>query len=153
MENFIQAIFCPPNDHYDGELIPLGNIAPVDGTPFDFRKIRQIDNDVGENGIYDHNFMLNGEHAATMLGDKSGIKMEVYTDMPAVQIYTGSGGKNTLNKANAADRGGVATEPQFAPNAINAEGFKKPILRVNVRRSHYIGLTFYSCCETLDEIV
>lgn len=126
----------------DKELIPLGYVALVDGTPFDFRKEKQVDRDKTELGIYDHNFMLNGEHAATMRGDKTGIKMEIYTDMPAMQMYTGSGGKETETAEKVADRGGVALEPQFAPNAINMDGFAKPILEENKPICHYIRLEF-----------
>ena len=126
----------------DQALIPLGYIAPVDGTPFDFREMKQIGRDKTDLGIYDHNFMLNGEHAATMIGDKTGIKMEIYTDMPAMQMYTGVGGKETEKAEKIADRGGVALEPQFAPNAINMDGFSKPILEANKQQRHYIRLVF-----------
>lgn len=81
-------------------------------------------------------------HAATMLGDKSGLKMEIYTDMPAMQMYTGSGGKEMERNEKIADCGGVALEPQFAPNAVNMNGFEKPILKANERKNHYIRLEF-----------
>lgn len=126
----------------DQALIPLGYIAPVDGTPFDFREMKQIDQDKTDLGIYDHNFMLNGEHAATMVGDKSGLKMEIYTDMPAMQMYTGSGCEETEKAKEIADRGGVALEPQFVPNAINMVGFEKPILKANERKNYHIRLEF-----------
>ena len=86
--------------------------------------------------------MLNGEHAATMVGDISGLKMEVYTDMPAIQMYTGAGKEETRNAEKISDRGGVALEPQFAPNAINMEGFDKPILKANEEKRYYIRLEF-----------
>lgn len=132
-------------DYYtpvDSELIPLGYKVDVTGTPFDFRKGKQIDKDKTELGIYDHNFMLKGEHAATMVGDISGLKMEIYTDMPAMQMYTGAGVEETRNAEKISDRGGVALEPQFAPNAINMEGFEKPILKANEGKWHYIRLEF-----------
>ena len=133
------------SDYYtpvDKELIPLGYKADVTGTPFDFRKGKRIDQDKTELGIYDHNFMLNGEHAATMVGDASGLKMEIYTDMPAMQMYTGAGKEETRRAEKISDRGGVALEPQFAPNAINMEGFEKPILKANEEKRHYIRLDF-----------
>ena len=126
----------------DSELIPLGQKLSVENTPFDFRKAKRIDAEQTELGIYDHNFMLNGTHAATMVGDISGLKMEVYTDMPAMQMYTGAGGENTKAAAKIADRGGVALEPQFAPNAINMDGFEKPIVKANEESFHYIRLEF-----------
>lgn len=132
-------------DHYtpvDSELIPLGYMVDVTGTAFDFRKGKRIDKDKTELGIYDHNFMLSSEHAATMVGDVSGLKMEIYTDMPAMQIYTGAGVEETRNAKKLAYRGGVALEPQFAPNAINMEGFEKPILKANEEKRQYICLKF-----------
>ena len=136
------AIYADYYTPVDSELIPLGNKVDVTGTPFDFRKGKRIDQDKTELGIYDHNFMLNGEHAATMVGDVSGMKMEVYTDMPAMQMYTGAGLVETKNAENLADRGGVALEPQFVPNAINMEGFDKPVLKANEEKRHYIRLEF-----------
>ncbi len=132
-------------DYYtpvDSELIPLGYKTDVTGTPFDFRKGKRVDKDKTELGIYDHNFMLNGNHAATMVGDISGLKMEIYTDMPAMQMYTGAGVEETRNAETLADRGGVALEPQFAPNAINIAGLEKPILKANEMKKHYIRLEF-----------
>ena len=126
----------------DKELIPLGYKAEVTDTPFDFREGKRVDKDKTELGIYDHNFMLNGEHAATMVGDVSGLKMEVYTDMPAMQMYTGAGVEETRKAEKISDRGGVAIEPQFAPNAINMEGFEKPIVKANEEKRHYIRLEF-----------
>ena len=133
------------SDYYtpvDKKLIPLGYKADVTGTSFDFRMGKRIDKDKTELGIYDHNFMLNSEHAATMVGDVSGLKMEVYTDMPAMQMYTGAGKEETRNAEKLSDRGGVALEPQFAPNAINMDGFEKPILKANEEKRHYIRLEF-----------
>lgn len=86
--------------------------------------------------------MLNGNHAATMVGDVSGLKMEIYTDISAMQMYTGAGKEETCNAEKISDRGGVALEPQFAPNAINMEGFEKPILKVNEEKRHSIRLEF-----------
>lgn len=136
------AIYADYYTPVDSELIPIGNKVDVTGTPFDFRKGKRVDQDKTELGIYDHNFMLNGEHAATMVGDVSGMKMEVYTDMPAMQMYTGAGLEETKNAEKLADRGGVALEPQFPPNAINMEGFDKPVLKANEEKRHYIRLEF-----------
>lgn len=86
--------------------------------------------------------MLNGEHAATIVGDIFGLKMEIHTDMPAMQMYTGAGVEGTRNAEKLADRGGVALEPQFAPNAINMEGFEKPLLKTNEGKRRYIRLEF-----------
>ena len=77
-----------------------------------------------------------------MIGDVSGLKMEIYTDMPAMQMYTGAGKVETRNTEKISDRGGVALEPQFVPNAIKMDGFEKPILKANEEKRHYIRLEF-----------
>ena len=86
--------------------------------------------------------MLNGNHAVTMTGDQSGITMDIYTDMPAMQMYTGAAGEEKRTVTDPTDRGGVALEPQFVPNAINMDGFAKPILKASETQTHYISITF-----------
>jgi aldose 1-epimerase len=93
-------------DHFtpiDETSIPLGDIAPVEGTPFDFRTPATIGSRIEEehgqlkNGTgYDHNFVLHSRGdkplllAAKAVGDKSGIVLEVLTTEPGVQLYTGN---------------------------------------------------------------
>lgn len=125
--------YTPVND----ELIPVGK-ADVKGTPFDFRAGKRIDCELEKVGLYDHNFLLNGNHAATLVGDISGLKMDVFTDMPAMQLYSGAG----LKSIDDEDKGGVALEPQFTPNAINMQGVEKPILKANECKRHFIRLEF-----------
>lgn len=136
------AIYADGYTPVDKELIPTGEVLPVAGTPFDFRTMKRVDRDKTDMGIYDHNFMLNGNRAATMVGDETGIEMEIYTDMPAMQMYTGAGGEEKRKEVNPAYRGGVALEPQFAPNSVNMQGFAKPILKANEVEKHFIRLEF-----------
>ena len=51
-------------------------------------------------------------------------------------------GLASLSSEKISDRGGVALEPQFVPNAINMDGFEKPILKANEEKRHYIRLEF-----------
>ena len=87
----------------DSTLIPTGKIEPVAGTPFDFRQPTAIGSRINADNIqikygkgYDHNFVLNPNKgsglnlAATVQGDQTGIFMEVYTQEPGVQFYTGN---------------------------------------------------------------
>ena len=77
-------------DYYtpvDGGLIPTGEKIRVKGTPFDFTRLKAIGKHIGDKSLaatlgYDHNYILNGEHAARAEGKATGIKMDVYTDMP-----------------------------------------------------------------------
>ena len=90
----------------DAKYIPTGEIRPVEGTPFDFRtahavgdsiqsKYDQIQNATG----YDHNFCLNTfkdgkgddtQVCASLYSPQSGIFMEMYTNEPGVQVYSGN---------------------------------------------------------------
>ena len=123
----------------DDELIPTGEIASVTNTPLDFTtpefigaRLDQIREPV--EGFYDHNFVFNGGgggdgRAGGVNGGgdgvvlvarvrelRSGRVMEVRTDQPAVQLYTG----NPV---------GFCLETQNYPDAINHANFPSPIVR------------------------
>jgi Galactose mutarotase and related enzymes len=76
----------------DDELIPV-SLAPVDGTKYDLRKERKM----REEGGFDTSFILDlakeGEPAAVARSAKSGIKMEVFTNQKAIQLYTAKNNK------------------------------------------------------------
>ena len=85
----------------DRTMIPTGKIEPVKRTPFDFTRPTTIGNSIDADdeqikfgGGYDHNFVFNPHDIRTpvakVTGDKSGIVMEVYTDEPGMQFYTGN---------------------------------------------------------------
>lgn len=126
-------------DHYtptDEELIPTGEIAPVEGTPMDFRVKKPVGQDISQDFDalhigrgYDHNWCLNNQGSfakvAEATGDISGITMEVYTDMPAIQMYSGNYLKNEKGKHGVVYgyRQSLCFEPQYYPDAPNHEGF------------------------------
>jgi aldose 1-epimerase len=123
----------------DPGLIPTGELKEVEGTPFDFTEPKAIGDRIGaENeqltngGGYDHNYVLNdtqsGEmkHAATVVGDKSGIVMDVYTEEPGIQFYSGNfmEGQNTFKSGSTDDyRTAFCLETQHFPDAPNQTGF------------------------------
>jgi aldose 1-epimerase len=138
-------------DYYtpvDSGLIPTGEKRDVKGTPFDSNALRRIGEDFGKEELlstngYDHNYVLKGEHAAHVESAKTGIKMDVYTDMPCIQLYTGG----MINKCDGKTIqynhwSGFCLEPQYCPNAINMDGFDKPILKNNEIKKHYIKFNF-----------
>lgn len=125
----------------DKESIPTGEIVPVDGTPMDFREKKTIGRDIDEayealiygNG-YDHNWIINGDgfrKAAEISAEDSGITMEVYTDRPGMQIYTGNFLSNEQGKDGAIyqQRHGVCFETQNFPDAIHHKNFPNPVIR------------------------
>jgi aldose 1-epimerase len=123
----------------DATLIPTGKIVTVAGTPFDFRqptpigtRIETQNEQLKNGGGYDHNYVLNKNtgsslnHAATVVGDKSGIVMEVYTSEPGLQFYSGNfmQGKNTFKGGSTdAFRTAFCLETQHFPDAPNQPSF------------------------------
>ena len=119
----------------DSTYMTTGEIAPVDATPFDFRReralgenIKDFDNEQIKNGNgYDHNFVLdtNGDvtvPAVELYSPESGIFLIMYTTEPGVQVYTGNfldgtvtGKNNTIYNQHA----GVCLESQHYPDSPN----------------------------------
>lgn len=122
----------------DSTMIPTGEIASVDNTPFDFRKAKSIGEDIDKpveqlnNGAgYDHNFVLNTDTtqiqlAAKVVGDKSGVVMEILSKEPGLQFYSGNFMKseNTF-KSGAKDdyRTAICLETQHFPDSPNQPHF------------------------------
>ena len=121
-------------------MIPTGELANVEGTPFDFRKpfvvgerFDQIGNDpVG----YDHNFVLDGSSeekvlAAKLLDPKTGRSLEVLTTEPGVQFYTGNFLNGTLKSGDFTyvKNSGMCLETQHFPDSPNQPNFPSTILR------------------------
>ena len=124
----------------DAELIPTGAITPVAGTPFDFRKptvvgerIRDArDPQIVVGRGYDHNMVLTGKAGAGLrlnarLADpKSGRVLEILSDQPGIQFYSGNFIDGTLTgKSGKIYRqgDGIALEPQHFPDAPNKPAF------------------------------
>ena len=122
----------------DSLLIPTGELAPVDGTPFDFRTPKLIGKDV-EAGLlrgYDHNYMLGEPHvmrkAAVAYHAATGREMTVYTDKPAIQLYTAIGLNGTdIGKGGRAMKFQTAfcLESQYAPDSPNQPEFPDCVLK------------------------
>lgn len=123
----------------DKGLIPTGKIETVIGTPFDFviphtigERIKTKNVQLENGGGYDHNFVVNNKkqngmaHVGTITGDVSGIVMNIYTEEPGFQFYSGNfmQGKNTF-KSGAKDdyRTAFALETQHFPDAPNHPDF------------------------------
>jgi len=127
----------------DKTLIPTGKIETVKGTPFDFTTPKTIGKDIDADnqqikygpGI-DHNFVLNKHDIttpiATVTGDKSGITMEVYTEEPGLQFYTGNfmDGTHTIRGGKTdSHRTAFAMESQHFPDAPNQPQFATTTLK------------------------
>ncbi|QJD97432.1 galactose mutarotase [Mucilaginibacter robiniae] len=118
-------------------LIPTGEIRPTANSPFDFRKPAEIGSRVGEGDTqlkfgkgYDHNFVLNKHTLQTPIakvqGDVTGIMMEVFTEEPGIQFYTGNFMKGDYKfKGGVKDayRTAFALETQHFPDSPNKPNF------------------------------
>ncbi|MDE6505572.1 MAG: galactose mutarotase [Clostridia bacterium] len=138
-------------DYYtpiDGGLIPTGEKLAVKNTPFDFTQPKKISTDLLKDELkstlgYDHNYILNGAHAAHAESKITGIKMDLYTDLPCLQFYSGGQLDNVVGKNGIYNRfAGFCLEPQFCPNAVNMSGFEKPLLKKDEIKTHYIEFKF-----------
>ena len=118
----------------DALLIPTGEIRAVKGTPFDFTAPKPIGRDIADPddqvqlaGGFDHNFALDGEglrQAAVAVSPVTGIRMECWTDMPAVQFYSGCCLNNPVGKSGSMGRfQGFCLETQTYPDAPNHPAF------------------------------
>lgn len=132
----------------DSILIPTGEVAPVAGTPFDFRtptaigaRVDQRENiQIRYGNGYDHNFVLNRDnatpdalvHAARVAEPSTGRTLDIYTTEPGLQFYSG----NFLDGSIAGKGGsvyrfryGLALETQHYPDSPNHPNFPSTILR------------------------
>ncbi|GGY00308.1 galactose-1-epimerase [Massilia dura] len=128
----------------DANSIPLGPLAPVAGTPFDFRTPRPVGEGIGrddeqlKNGLgYDHNFVLNKPEAgalslaATVCDPASGRVLELLTDEPGVQFYSGNFLDGSLSGKGwrFGHREALCLEPQHYPDSPNRPEYPSTILR------------------------
>ncbi len=96
-------------------LIPTGRLLPTEGA-FDFHSLRKVARE------YDHAFVLSGEHACRL--EDGGLRMDLYTDMPGLQVYTG----RYLNPPHRAFQG-LALEPEYLPDSPNQPAFPSITLK------------------------
>ncbi len=129
----------------DADLIPTGEIAPVQGTPFDFRAPRAIGADIDrlpaagdDPGGYDVNYVLRGTEAprsaARVHEPASGRVIEIETSAPGLQLYSGNflDGIEGKDGASYGKHTGFCLETQLFPDAIHQRGrpgWPDPILR------------------------
>jgi aldose 1-epimerase len=129
----------------DDTLIPTGEIAPVDHTPFDFRTPTAIGARIGDTDVqltrgkgYDHNFVLTRLHegdlelAARVEEPTSGRTLEVLTTQPGLQFYSGNFLDGTITGKGGVKyglRSGFCLETQHFPDSPNHPSFPSTVLR------------------------
>jgi aldose 1-epimerase len=128
----------------DSTLIPTGELAPVAGTPFDFRRTHKIGERIRDphpqilfGQGYDHNWVLNRrgsglELAARLRDPRSGRVLEVLTQEPGIQFYSGNFLDGTLVGTSGRtyrQSDGLALETQHYPDSPNHPNFPSTVLR------------------------
>ncbi len=116
----------------DDKLIPTGNRPSVSGTPFELRTPKKIGTDFSAEFVgYDHNMVLAPDTYKEFNGQKLGLAvrlenaamaMQMYTDQPGVQFYTGNflgDGPDFKNGTAQIRHGGLCLEAQTEPDCIN----------------------------------
>ena len=145
-------IFASRFTPVDSGLIPSGELRSVDGTPFDFRRAKVIGQEIEredqqlEYGMgYDHNWILDkgegkGEGkgvgdmtlAAVLQEPESGRRLEVWTEEPAIQFYSGNSLDGRLIGKSGKPyvrRSGLCLETQHSPDSPNRPEWPSTILR------------------------
>lgn len=140
VENHLLQINADYFTETDSDQLPTGELGEVKGTMMDFTAMHKIGDRIDEpfraiiDGIgYDNNYCLRNKEigkmaqAAILAHEESGRKMEVWTDLPGVQLYCGGWLEKdyTLGKGNSIVkfRRGAALETQFYPNSLNLNNF------------------------------
>lgn len=136
-----------PLEHYlpvNHQIVPGGNIAPVEGTPFDFRDGKTIGKDINEldeqlilGSGYDHSWVIKTKNsaelkvAARVLDPENGRTLVVYTTEPAVHLYTGNflNIKTGKGGASYSKRSGFCLETQQFPDSPNKKHFPSTVLK------------------------
>ncbi|MDR2505549.1 MAG: galactose mutarotase [Oscillospiraceae bacterium] len=142
----------------DGAAIPTGKDYPVEGTPFDLRNGRNIGVGLAEGlanneqmkfvGGYDHNYVLNGEgfrKIGSVCESATSRAMDIYTDQPGVQFYSG----NSIKEENVGKNGehykkrqGFCLETQKYPDTPNQPSFPSAALRPGETYTHHTRYAF-----------
>ena len=129
----------------DDTFMTTGEILPVEGTPMDFRTAKRIGAEIDnfdyeqlKNGNgYDHNWVLSTggditRKAAEVRCDASGIVLELYTDEPGVQVYSGNFLDGTVTGKRGIvynQRAGICLETQHYPDSPNKPEWPSVVLR------------------------
>lgn len=138
----------------DGEgQIPVWEAMPVEGTVFDLRSLTPLSGILGHigpvGGGFDNTFILDGDgfrKVAYLESRSSGISLEVFTDMPAVVVYT----SNTLSIKGKGGRvhgpyAAICLETQYVPGSIDVGPFESCVFRAGER---FTSMTEYRFRDT-----
>ncbi|CDY18482.1 BnaA01g27130D [Brassica napus] len=149
----MEAIWGSHVTPVDQFTVPTGEILPVKGTPFDFTEEKRIGESIGEVGLgYDHNYVLDCpdqekdglKHAAKLRDGASSRILDLWTNAPGMQFYTGNYVNGVVGKGNAVygKHAGVCLETQGFPNAINQLNFPSVVVKAGEKYKHTMLFEF-----------
>jgi aldose 1-epimerase len=136
--------YLPIND----SRVPTGEIAPVAGTPFDFRKARSVrvpppasHPQIALTGGFDHCWVLDRDVrvAGELYSPASGVRMSIRTNLPGLQMYGAYHLKTAYPGWHA-----ICLEPENFPDAPNHANFPSSILRPGETHKSFMSFTFAS---------
>lgn len=150
-------IFAEQVLHTDDDLIPTGDMIDVEDTALDLRhqaclsdRLHSDDANIRRFDGFDHCYVLGGEglkRAAILSEESSGRRLEVVTDQPALQFYTGNSLTGTAGKQGIhyAKHTALCLETQHYPDAPNHPDFPSITLQPHERYSHTTLYKFSTC--------
>ena len=136
----------------DKELIPHGDLMDIEGTPYSFLPPKLLGKDmfsdaefIAQCNGYDLNYCLDRvgkglEHFAYVYDKETGRRMDCYTTLPAVQLYTGCSTGGTKGKKNYVNHCALCLETQGYPNSPNCPEYPSTVLRAGEK---YHEITVY----------
>jgi aldose 1-epimerase len=128
------TLHCDKYLPVDEALIPTGELAPVEGTPMDFTEPHPIGSRIDQvEGGYDHCWVINGEPGtvrpvAKAVDPASGRVMEISSDQPGVQFYTGNFLDGSENNGGFSKNEAFCLETQVFPDSPNQPDFPSCLL-------------------------
>ncbi|XP_020105087.1 aldose 1-epimerase-like [Ananas comosus] len=151
LKNLVQ-IFGSHITPVDRNLIPTGEIAPVEGTPYDFREPRTVGSGIDNvPGGYDINYVLDGpadgqgvKKVAVVEEPRSGRVLELWSNQPGVQFYTANFIHHVLGKEGHyyEQHSALCLETQDFPDAIHHPNFPNEVYGPNDVYKHYMLYKF-----------
>ncbi|KAG6494402.1 galactose mutarotase-like [Zingiber officinale] len=139
-------IFASRITPVDADLIPTGELAPVQGTPFDFLRPETVGSRIDRvPGGYDINYVVDSwegkrwlSRVATVTAEETGRRMELWADQQGVQFYTGNFLRGVKGKGGAVyeQHAGLCLETQGFPDAVNHPKFPSQIVAAGEEYHH-----------------
>lgn len=129
----------------DKDVFPTGEMKDIRGGAFDFSDYKPLgdalfsdDEQIKLCGGVDHCYKVNGTNIASAYDKKSGIRLDILSNLEGVQLYTTNFYREKTPGSRYFKHCAFCLEPEFFPDAVNIENFNKPILPANKTQKYYI---------------